>query len=148
MYVDIRKFSFYILFHSNIYSHDLINNEIEAKCTVNDQDYTLKVNFSKAIDKDDPEKFNFYAIFFKKIMKFLTFERANWQYYYRNSNTNFEAFKVRNSWSSFRKLSDDCHRLFDLKPKFLGIQKFISERWHRRPEFESKFGLKFKKIFK
>jgi hypothetical protein len=116
------------IFHSNIYSHDLVNDEIEAKCKVKDQEFTLNINFSKAIDNNYLETFTFYAIFSEKMTKFIIFERFNRYFYYRNLNTNFQVFKVENSWSSFRKLSDDCHRLFDLKPKFLGIQKFISER--------------------
>jgi hypothetical protein len=98
MYVDIWKFSFYIPFHSNIYSHDVVNNEIEAKCTVDDQEFTLNINISKAIDKDYLLTFTFYAIFSKKMTKFIIFERVNRHFYYRNLNTNFQVFKLKNWW--------------------------------------------------
>ena len=68
------KFTFYIPFHSNIYSHDMVTDEIVAKCKIEEQDYTLTIKFSKVIDKDDPETYTFYAIFFKKMMRFMTFE--------------------------------------------------------------------------
>ena len=71
-----EKFQFYIPFHSNIYSHDLVTDEIVCKCSIEEQEYTLYVNFSKNIDNNDPETFTFYAIFFKKMMKFMTFEQV------------------------------------------------------------------------
>lgn len=71
-----EKFNFYLPFQSNIYSHDLINDQIECKCTIEDQEYVLKISFSKCIDNNDPETFTFYAIFFKKMMKFMTFEQV------------------------------------------------------------------------
>jgi hypothetical protein len=79
-----------------MYSHDLINDEIEAKCTVEDQDYTLKINFSKAIDKDDTETLTFNAIFSKKMMRFMTFEQVGRHCFYRNLITIFQVFKLRN----------------------------------------------------
>ena len=46
------------------------------KATVDGQDYTVTIKFSKAITPDDQETFTFYAIFFKKMMRFMTFEQV------------------------------------------------------------------------
>ena len=39
-----------------------------------DQDYKVKINYSKICDKDDPDTTSFYAQFFRKMMKFMEFE--------------------------------------------------------------------------
>jgi hypothetical protein len=43
----------------------MVSDEIEIKTEVDGQEYTLTVNYTKVIDKDDPEIFMFYGIFFK-----------------------------------------------------------------------------------
>ena len=65
----------YVLaFQQNIYSYDMVQDLISAKVTIEEQEYTMNVNFSKVIKKDDPELFSFYAIFFKSMMRMMSFE--------------------------------------------------------------------------
>jgi hypothetical protein len=71
-----KHFKFYIPFHSNLYAHDMVSDEIKCKCTVEDQEYTMYVNYSKVIENSDRETFTFYSIFFKKIMRFMQFEQV------------------------------------------------------------------------
>ena len=52
----------------------MLTDKIEAKTTIEEVEYTLAVNFSKTISKDDPELFSFYAIFFKSMMRMMQFE--------------------------------------------------------------------------
>ena len=50
------------------------SDPIEAKTTVDDQEYTLGVNFTKCINGDDPDRIAFFAIFFRNMMRMMTFE--------------------------------------------------------------------------
>lgn len=69
-----KKFTFYIPFQKNIFSHQLVADEVVCKSTVDDVEYTVTVNFSKNIDDNDMEKFMFFNIFFKNIMRNMKFE--------------------------------------------------------------------------
>jgi len=93
-----EKFSFYIPFHSNLYSHDLVNDEIICKATIEEQEYSLTVTFSKNIDNNDPETFTFYAIFFKKMMKFLTFEQVGRNCYNPKQSVTIQGIEI---WPGF-----------------------------------------------
>ena len=68
------QLNFYIAFKSNIYSYDMCVNQIQIKVELDQQDYILQVQFSKVIKDDDSELFCFYAIFFKTLMRKMTFE--------------------------------------------------------------------------
>lgn len=47
----------------------MVTDEVECKSTLEDVEYTVKINFSKIIDDADKEKFMFFNIFFKNIMR-------------------------------------------------------------------------------
>ena len=91
-------FSFYLAYQSNIYSPDMITDEVMVKATVDGQEYIMSVEFSKAMDKDDPEIFSFYAIFFKKMMRFMTFEQVGRNCYNPKQATTIQGIEV---WPGF-----------------------------------------------
>ena len=49
-------------------------DSIISSTEIDGQQYNLQVSFSKRIDDTDPELFSFFAIFFKTMMRKLTFE--------------------------------------------------------------------------
>lgn len=53
----------------------MVSDTIKVTTTVEDQDYTLELNFSKQMDSEDPEYFSFIAIFFKSMMRMMQFEQ-------------------------------------------------------------------------
>jgi len=70
-----KAFKFHINFSKNLYSYEMINDPVVAKTTVDDQEYTLTVKFSRIIEKTDSTYFSFFAIFFKTLMRQLNFEQ-------------------------------------------------------------------------
>lgn len=67
-------FGFYLAFKSNVYSYDMKSQAMEFTTEIEDQVYTLKIAFSKVLDTDDQEYFSFYSIFFKSMMRMMSFE--------------------------------------------------------------------------
>ena len=59
-----------------MYSPDMTTDDMVLKSTVDEQEYTVTIKFAKAITQDDPELYTFYAIFFKRMMRFMTFEQV------------------------------------------------------------------------
>ena len=50
-----EKFQFYLSYQSNLFSQTLLSGDIELESEHDGQKYTVGIQFSKSIDKDDPE---------------------------------------------------------------------------------------------
>ena len=60
----------------NIYSYTLMKDDKVYESEYDGQKYEIKIAWSKSIKQNDIELYSFYSIFFKSLMKRMSFERV------------------------------------------------------------------------
>ena len=57
------------------------SEELVYKTTIDENEYTLTIKFSKLLEKTDAEYRSFYSIFFKRMMGCLKFKHVRRSYF-------------------------------------------------------------------
>ncbi len=113
----------------SIYSQTLTKDDLKFNASHDGQDYVVEVRWSKSIKHGDVELFTFYSLFFKGLLKRMSFERVG-----RNCFNPKAAVSISNQglevwpgfYSAIQKLESGPLIMIDLTNKVIRQDSVLS----------------------
>jgi aubergine-like protein len=123
------ELNFIIHCGGSIYSYTLMKDDQIYDSELDGQNYKVKIAWSKTIKSNDIELYSFYSLFFKNLMKRMSFERVG-----RNCFNPSAAVKISNQglevwpgfYSAMQKLESGPLIMIDMTNKVIRSDKVLA----------------------